>query len=80
VEMFNEYSAYRHVCGGKSPEEIHEFIEKQIPKKVIHDKGQNVYNCPTCKEYIKEDEYFGYPIGEDENYCKICGQKLDWNK
>ena len=53
-------------------------LEKQMPMMVIHNKMQNVYDCPNCKEYIKEDEYFGYPIGEDENFCKTCGQALKW--
>ena len=60
-------------------QDIIDACAKQIAQTVIHDKSQNVYNCPACKGYIKEDEYFGYPIGEDENHCKLCGQKLKWN-
>ncbi len=61
-------------------DEITKALQKQIPKKVIHNKLRNEYDCPSCKEYIKEDEYFGYPIGEDENHCKICGQALKWEE
>ncbi|MBQ2397461.1 MAG: hypothetical protein II304_10605 [Bacteroidales bacterium] len=59
--------------------ELHEMIdialEKQIPKKpIIHgvrDRDINTisYTCPICNKHIW--------ITED--YCKHCGQALDWS-
>lgn len=52
-------------------------LEKQIPKKVNHDKEF----CPTCGanyEYL-----FCLDCGSTEfrfDYCANCGQKLDWSE
>lgn len=56
--------------------------DKQIPMKIKFKRSDDEIYCPnpSCRSYIKENEYFGYPIGEDENYCKVCGQKLDWSE
>lgn len=50
-------------------------IEKQIPKKPnIHGyrEGREIntisYTCPICNKHIGR-----------ENYCKHCGQALDWS-
>lgn len=50
-------------------------IEKQIPKKPnIHGyrEGREVntisYTCPICNKHIGR-----------ENFCKHCGQALDWS-
>lgn len=50
-------------------------LEKQIPKKpTIHGyregRGINTisYTCPVCNKHISR-----------ENYCKHCGQALDWS-
>ena len=50
-------------------------LEKQIPKKPnIHGfrEGREIntisYTCPVCNEHIGR-----------ENYCKYCGQALDWS-
>lgn len=51
-------------------------LEKQIPKKpIIHgvrDRDINTisYTCPICNKHIW--------ITED--YCKRCGQALDWSE
>ena len=49
-------------------------LEKQIPKKPnIHGlrEGREIntvsYTCPICNKHISRD-----------NYCKHCGQALDW--
>lgn len=51
-------------------------LEKQIPKKpVIHGyrEGREVntisYTCPVCNKHIDKD-----------NYCKHCGNALDWSE
>lgn len=49
-------------------------LEKQIPKKpIIHGfrEGREIntisYTCPICNKHTSR-----------ENYCKYCGQALDW--
>ena len=50
-------------------------LEKQIPKKPnIHGfrEGREIntisYTCPICNKHIGR-----------EDYCKHCGQRLDWS-
>jgi hypothetical protein len=50
-------------------------IEKQIPKKpIIHGyrEGREIntisFTCPNCNKHIGR-----------ENFCKHCGQALDWS-
>ena len=60
---------------------IQELIEKETPKKVIRTAYKDIYGfkledskthyyngCPVCKNNV----------GIDANYCRHCGQKLDW--
>ena len=46
-------------------------LEKQIPK-VPEWVGKfiGVYHCPKC----------GCVISAKQNYCDICGQKIDWRE
>ena len=50
-------------------------LEKQIPKKPIiygYREGREIntisYTCPICNKHISR-----------ENFCKHCGQALDWS-
>lgn len=46
-------------------------LEKQIEKKPIKDKEfSSLFDCPSCGRRQK--------IMYEQNYCKVCGQKLDW--
>lgn len=45
-------------------------IEKQIPKKPLHN-GANWYRCPNGCEVRKK-------AFEKDWHCPNCGQKLDW--
>lgn len=50
-----------------------EALEKQIPKKPLYEKTYGdcaVYSCPVCKDETM--------ILNGDNYCTMCGQKLDW--
>ncbi len=45
-------------------------LEKQIPKKPKYIEGDyDMPLCPCCGMSVDENE---------ENYCSICGQALDW--
>lgn len=55
---------------------LQELIDKATPKKVIHmaidDKEADYYYCPNCKADVYMDNSY--------NYCKNCGQALDWSE
>jgi len=51
-------------------------LEKQIPKKPIKDRKQEIrytssYSCPSCG-----GGFIGTGIAD---YCYHCGQRMDWN-
>ena len=50
-----------------------EAMEKQDPMKPMR-KGKNRY-CPNCDQWLLWDDAIP---NEGDNYCGICGQKLDW--
>ena len=63
-------------------EKAEKYDKKETPKKVIKlpykdiygsvwgDSTTHYYNgCPVCKNNV----------GIDANYCRLCGQKLDWS-
>ena len=57
-------------------EAIRPFVEKQIPKKPIKDRKQEIrytssYSCPSCG-----GGFIGTGIAD---YCYHCGQRMDWN-
>lgn len=50
-----------------------EALEKQIPKKPLYENKLDdcvVYSCPVCKDETM--------ILNGDNYCTMCGQKLNW--
>lgn len=51
-------------------------IKKQIPQKPIRDSLAD-RACPACCEYIPFDA-LNDPLHHAPNYCKHCGQALDW--
>ena len=53
-------------------------IEKQIPKKVIFDKNEQIWKnkCPNCNAGYLELEY----LTEKYRFCIRCGQRLDWSE
>ena len=50
-----------------------EALRKQDPMKPIH-KEKNFY-CPNCDHWLLWDDAIP---NEWDNYCAICGQKIDW--
>lgn len=58
-------------------------LEKQIPKKAIPDKlleeGAYIkWRCPNCGEMMWSGFYFP-PLSFSE-FCKDCGQAIDWSE
>jgi len=45
-----------------------EALKKQEPQRVIQPVNEYICKCPSCGCDVL-----------DCNYCKYCGQKLDWN-
>ena len=60
---------------------VKEALEKQIPKKVTHEATlYHCCTCPTCKNVIDEfTDFTGKKYRVTVQYCKFCGQKLDWS-
>lgn len=60
---------------------LKEAVEKQILKKpkVLKENAYTLsYGCPNCSCYLTT-LLDGDWLGERNNYCRICGQALDWN-
>lgn len=51
-------------------EEVREAMELQDAKKPLTDtlREEGYCSCPKCKRLVKSDS----------NFCRCCGQKLDW--
>lgn len=56
-------------------------LEKQIVKKPIikQSKYCNAYHCPVCNGYIRSTNTRIEVILEENIFCGVCGQKLDWS-
>ena len=54
---------------------LKEMVDKQIPQKPLHIHRN--YYCPVCQEdgWIMWDDAIPNDM---DNYCGICGQKIDW--
>lgn len=57
---------------------VKEALENQIPKKFEIIKGQDC--CPTCKKIFGSDVVRKRLLRWEMDYCKYCGQKLDWSE
>lgn len=67
---------------GKAREIIMEVLEKQVPKKIFRHPWNGINNvpydlCPSCETNLCTEA--GMFANKKMNYCKDCGQKLDWN-
>lgn len=54
-----------------------EALEKQIPKKVVN-RGYfygYTYHCPVCESQVEKHAYC-----DNDQYCRTCGQALDWSE
>lgn len=49
---------------------LHQALKRNEPMKIKYIKDINIYLCGEC----------GNPINKHNNYCSICGQRLDWTK
>lgn len=49
-------------------------LDKQIPKKPV-EKSPWTYHCPNCDSQNIEEVFI-----EKFNFCRDCGQALDWEE
>ena len=65
---------------GLSPEQVLELKERQIPQKP---REHYHWGDFTKEEKLENNQWFcgkcGWQIGEEDNYCNECGQKVDWS-
>lgn len=55
-----------------------ELVEKATPKKVTHEAAKRTScTCPNCLNVV---DLFETKVRVKYDYCKICGQALDWSK
>lgn len=79
-------------CDLRKVEVLQELVDKATPKKPIlsdswkDEEQTDIYDengfidpivsiCPNCKKY----GIFDFEYGEKFNYCKHCGQAIDWS-
>lgn len=59
-------------------------LEKQIPKKPIMEKSNNIcfdeFCCPSCKKRIISRLDGEWIAGKTQKYCDECGQAIDWSE
>lgn len=68
---------YRDARGGAALEIAVDALEKQIPKKPLHESLADRL-CPICQSYIPFDT-LNDNVEEAPKFCPHCGQKLDWS-
>ena len=76
INALEEIQAYRAIG---TVEEFKALKENSVAKKIIAKKKTKSYlgtdyYCPTCDER----QLTAYAISKGDDYCKDCGQKLDW--
>lgn len=62
-------------------EEFKDLKEKSVAKKIIAKKKTKSYlgtdyYCPTCNKR----QLTAYMLSKGDDYCKDCGQKIDWSE
>ena len=92
ISEINEQNGFDHEKGIEKVKEAClvacEALEKQIPKKPVYvdtrfrHHGNRIsdgcsldkcYKCPNCISHI-------FHVFDSENYCKYCGQHIDWSE
>ena len=60
---------------------IKELVDKETPTKVTHQATiHSCCTCPNCLNVVDEfeEDYLGRRVRITFDYCRFCGQKLDW--
>ena len=56
-------------------------IGRRIPAKVIRKTGTNNRFCPYCGNIVSSfEKWDGCEVMIGMDYCKYCGQNLDWEE
>lgn len=80
IKNYKDYEIAAYKLEESEAVEVIQALEKQIPKKaVIEAAGETTVSgrCPRCEAemvYIVQGYHPTY-----KNYCRFCGQKVDWN-
>lgn len=92
-EMFESISDNKYQYGTDEQWELlQELVDKATPKKPVlsdnwkDEEQTDIYDengfidpivsiCPNCKKY----GIFDFEYGEKFDYCKHCGQAIDWS-
>lgn len=79
-EECDNYDRCDHTMVADNARTAIEALEKQLPKKVEIWNGQAT--CPNCKKLYGNmvDIKQLHPASWDFEYCKHCGQRLDWSE
>lgn len=74
IKALEEVQPYRAIG---TVEEFKALKEKNVAKKVIakKDVDHTFYFCPKCKIVVGNSF-----TGNISEYCRCCGQKLDWSE
>ena len=72
-----QYSDYDQMTDwlGEIKRQVKKLEKKQESTKPMR-KGKNLY-CPNCEQWRLWDDAIP---NESDNYCGICGQKIDWTE
>ena len=78
IEALEEIQQYRAIG---TVEEFKVLKDKSVAKKIIAKKKTKSYlgtdyYCPTCNKR----QLTAYMLSKGDDYCKDCGQKLDWSE
>lgn len=57
-------------------------LEKQVPKKIIHDPTRpNYCTCPSCNRSLDKFAICGDDVKRImHDFCHFCGQAIDWSE
>ena len=58
-------------------------VVKEVDKKYVDAKEfyeRDIYKCSNCNNVLIIDRYQRLEDKDKINYCKECGQRLDWSE
>lgn len=80
IKDYRDYEIAAYRLEEKEAVEVIQALDKAVPKKAVIDGiGEKTISgrCPSCESdvvYLIASEGASY-----KNYCRRCGQKIDWS-